>query len=85
MTRGETKEKIMKSWTYYQVETKSDQYGSRVRRIYRTTKTKALENSTGCSDCGGVRVSAYRARSKDIAAVKNGIENDGGIPVECLS
>lgn len=82
-------------WTYYSVESKDDQYGSRVTRVRKMSRAKALDNSTGCSDAGGCRAGAYRATTASVAAMKAAMDAPShwsdnaatvnGITIECLS
>lgn len=83
------------TWSYYSVESKHDQYGSRVTRVRKMSRAKALDNSTGCADAGGCSAGAYRATTASVAAMKAAMDaplhwsassaTHNGITIECLS
>lgn len=87
------------TWYYYSVESKHDQYGSRVTRVRKMSRAKALDNSTGCADAGGCSAGAYRATTASVAAMKAAMKaamdaplhwsdsraTHNGITIECLS
>lgn len=80
------------SWTYYQTESKSDQYGTH----FISVKQAAEARGTGCTDAGGSQAGAYRATSSDLNVVTSILKNGGlewrdgaatknGVTIECLS
>lgn len=69
----------MKKWYYYNVETKTGQYGCRIRSIQkRKTKADCLRFAGECEDCAGVRTLACRAMTADPSAVQAAVEDEWG-------